>query len=728
MTVTRIGQHRGAPALFIDDEPVFAAQYWPGWGPPTTPEEQEENRRAGALGLHVYNTAIFAQTWCGPRPGADTPYDFSALAGKFQQFLDVDPEALFHIRMVIEAPEWWRQAHPEECEMLENGKPFHQSFASDLWRREAADLLTAYIRHMQDTGLHERVIAYHPCATPWQEWATYNAMFDLCSDYSEPMRLHFRRWLLTRYGTDQALRQAWGDAAACLDTAEVPPPQVQRASQHHHFRDPVQGRWALDYFECFNELVADDIIHFCSVVKEASRHEKIVGVFYGYLMEMSWNGGFFRYDPSTQVPAYVRSGHLAVRKLLASRVVDFFSSPLAYGFRHVGGDAPFMTVHDSIKAHGKIYFAEDDSRTHRAGVTNPSYGAPKTAPEAVQILRRNFANTVCRSSAIWWAGHECACTLDEDLRACLADFRRIGDASMHLDRSSASQIAVVVDERSLPYEAFSRAFDWPGIYLQRVFGLARLGAPHDVWLLDDLVSGIAPPYRLYFFLNPFRVTAEQRAGLRAHVLRGGATVIWAYASGITDDQTFDPRLVEDLTGIRVATWDVAWGCQAMITNFEHPITAGLASNTHWGTTGDLGPSVEVVDPEATVLGIVVGGDGRCEPGVALKDMGDWQSLYVGAPNIPSQVLRGMARYAGVHIYSDHDDVLYANHAFVAVHTLRGETKRIALPEPRPVYEVFSRRQVAHAPVRGFTDWVGAGQTHLYHLGRGADLGQARAGG
>jgi hypothetical protein len=112
--------------------------------------------------------------------------------------------------------------------------------------------------------------------------------------------------------------------------------------------------------------------------------------------------------------------------------------------------------------------------------------------------------------------------------------------------------------------------------------------------------------------------------------------------------------------------DLAWGCEAMITNFEHPITKGLSNNTHWGTSADLGPSFEVDDPDATVLGIVVTGDGRCEPGTAIKEMGDWQSLYVGAPNLPSHVLRAVARYVGVHIYSEHDDVFYANRSFVRI--------------------------------------------------------------
>lgn len=719
MPRTRIAMHLGAPTLFLDDQPVYAAEYWPGWGPPETEAQREEYGRAGKLGLHIYNTAVFSETWVGPGQ-----YNFSQLEAKFGRFVEVDPGALFHIRMSIEAPEWWRQAYPEECEEFEDGTRFAQSYASSRWRQDAGDLIRAYLAFLRQSWIGARVVAYHPCAAPWQEWGTYNSMYDKCSDYSLPMQAHYRAWLRQRYGHDQALRTAWQDPGVSLDTAVVPAPEVQRAQERFTFRDPVADRQAMDYLECFNELVADDIVYFCRLIKEAAHGENIVGVFYGYLMEMAWNAGFFYRAPSYPFSAYARSGHLALARLLDCPYIDFFSSPLSYGFRHVGGDAPYMVLHDSIKAHGKIYFAEDDCRSHLTGPTDQNYGAPKTPQDAVSIYRRNFANALCRSSGIWWLGGEnAASTLEEDLRACLEEFAHLGQASMHLDRSTASQIAVVVDERSLIHKGFDKHLEWSAIFLQRHFGLARCGAPYDVWLLDDLANGRAPSYRMYLFLNAWTLDARQRQGLRQHVLRDGALAVWGYASGVSDTIGFGPELVSDLTGIRMRQEDLIWGSEAVVTNHEHPLTRRLPASTHWGTPADIGPSFEVIDDQAVVLGVVVTGNGRCEPGVAYKEQDGWRSLYVGAPNLPAAVLREFARFAGVHVYSEEDDVLYANHCFVGLHTVKGGEKQIRLPEARPVYEVYSRRVVAPDPVAQFADAVSARETRLYYLGHPVDLGR-----
>ena len=67
--------------------------------------------------------------------------------------------------------------------------------------------------------------------------------------------------------------------------------------------------------------------------------------------------------------------------------------------------------------------------------------------------------------------------------------------------------------RSLFYEDIRNLYSLPGIWHQRHQGLARFGAPYDIYLMQDLVDGKLPPYKLYVFLNAFHLDAARRAAL-----------------------------------------------------------------------------------------------------------------------------------------------------------------------------------------------------------------------
>jgi hypothetical protein len=81
------------------------------------------------------------------------------------------------------------------------------------------------------------------------------------------------------------------------------------------------------------------------------------------------------------------------------------------------------------------------------------------------------------------------------------------------------------------------------------------------------------------------------------------------------------------------------------------------------------------------------------------------------------VLREIARYVGVHLYSESEDVLYADRYHVALHTVRAGAKRVYLPYRADVWEVYSGRFVGRN-CTAFEDVMEAGSTHLYYYGPG----------
>jgi len=281
------------------------------------------------------------------------------------------------------------------------------------------------------------------------------------------------------------------------------------------------------------------------------------------------------------------------------------------------------------------------------------------------------------------------------------------------NRTSPAQVAIVIDAENWFYRSTLNNFDIPN-WRNRHWGIARMGAPVDSILLSDLLEGRAQDYKFYFFMNAFHFSASQRETIKSLLRRDGRVALWLYAPGfVGEDLSVDYS--NDLTGINLRVIERQWGANIYLSNFEHPITRNLPTSTFWGTDTRLGPLFIVDDPEVVTLGTVVINQGRCEPGFVIREEPDWASLYSAAPNLPPGVLKEVARYAGVHIFSESEDVLYADHNYVALHTVRAAVKTIRLPHRADIWEVYSNRRVGRDCTE-FQDWMEAGSTHLYYYG------------
>ncbi|MCK7524032.1 MAG: hypothetical protein MZV64_43595 [Ignavibacteriales bacterium] len=186
----------------------------------------------------------------------------------------------------------------------------------------------------------------------------------------------------------------------------------------------------------------------------------------------------------------------------------------------------------------------------------------------------------------------------------------------------------------------------------------------------------------------------RRGALSREIRKEGRTALWIYAPGYIKDA---PGLenMEEITGFGFGAGEQPWGPLCHITDFGHPITRGLAEDLSWGTNSKLAPIFHIEDPEARVLGEVVYSQGNCRPGFAVKEFRDWKSVYSAAPNLPAPVLRAVARWSGVHIYSDAGDVLYANRSLLGVHSLSGGARTFKLGRrAATVVDLFTGRTIA----------------------------------
>ena len=218
-----------------------------------------------------------------------------------------------------------------------------------------------------------------------------------------------------------------------------------------------------------------------------------------------------------------------------------------------------------------------------------------------------------------------------------------------------AEVAVLVDAESMYYLDGKADFYNDLLYKQR-YGLYRMGTPFDLFSFGDLATLDLSRYKLVFLPNLFVTDAKRRALLRDKVCTGGKTVLWGYSPGIIADGKYDPRQVEALTGI---PWEA----------------------------GEL----------------------------ASREMDGWRSVYSPRPNVPADVLRKLAREAGVHIYCEAEEPLYANDRLIALHTITGGPRTIVLPKKcRRVTEVFSGRLVAENTDR-FEDTLTPPCTVMYEV-------------
>ncbi|NOR15432.1 MAG: hypothetical protein GQ544_06995 [Candidatus Aminicenantes bacterium] len=371
---------------------------------------------------------------------------------------------------------------------------------------------------------------------------------------------------------------------------------------------------------------------------------------------------------------------------------------------------------NSLRIHNKLYLFEDDTRTHTND--HPAYGRARDLQESTAILKRNLAYIATHGHGVWWLinqGHMDP-TYEPAFKPLIKSFQELGTFIQYTNRTPSAEVAVLLDDESFFYETVKNELDFPLIFKQRLVGLPRMGAPFDVYLLHDFLEGRLRPYKLYIFLNAFRLDEHRRSALKKELRRGGRTAVWIYAPGYIKDMPAVEN-IEDITGIKVASHDRPWPSYIHITNYQHALTQNLTQDVTWGTDSRLAPLFHVEDPEAVELGQVVYSQGRCRVGYALKKFPEWTSIYSAVPNLPSAVLREIARTAGVHLYSEKGDVLYATSELLGVHTLSGGTRRFELTRNvEIVYDLFNRKAIAEG-VRFFEVSLDPVSTSLFYTGK-----------
>ena len=148
------------------------------------------------------------------------------------------------------------------------------------------------------------------------------------------------------------------------------------------------------------------------------------------------------------------------------------------------------------------------------------------------------------------------------------------------------------------------------------------------------------------------------------------------------------------------------------THGTDTLLSGMASDLVYGTDLATSPVITVDDPNAAVLGVM--SDSQ-RTGLAVMRMRGWTSLYSAAPMLPTTLLRNLALASGVHVYTQGDEVVWANRSMLAVNVNNGGPRTISLPRKATVTELFSGKLIDRNTDRFTVDFADKA-TLLFHLG------------
>jgi beta-galactosidase len=567
----------------------FGADYNPEQWPRAVWDDDVRAMRAA--GVTIVSLAVFSWALIEPAEGR---YDFGWLDDSLD-LLHANGIAVDLGTATASPPPWLTTKHPEILPVDRLGATVwpggrqHWRPTSPVFREHAARLVRAMARRY---GGHPALVAWHVS----NELGCHNVY-----DYSDDAARAFRTWLQTRYGSLDALNEAWGTAFWSQrygDWDQILPPRL--AATH-----PNPGR-QLDFKRFCSDALKDYLRAERDILRELTPDLPVTTNF----MVMGETNGMDYADWAAEVD-FVANDHYA-QSGPGSRDELSFSANLT---GNVAGGRPWYLMEHSSSAVNwqPVNVAKRTGELARDSLTHVAHGA-----DAVCFFqwRQSAAGAEKYHSAmVPHAGEDSAVFRSVvDLGATLRSLAPVAGAPRTPSRAAivfdwTSWWASELDSHPSDRLRYRReALDWYSAFLD-------LGVRVDVVPVGAALDGydvvVAPVLHV--------VPASLAERLTAYVA-GGGHLVTTYFSGIVDENDHVwlggyPGPLRDLLGIRIEEFA--------------PLLDDQRVELDNGTTGTLWTDrIDVTGPDVDVLAWYKTGDQAGRAAVTRRAVGEGSAAYV----------------------------------------------------------------------------------------------------
>ena len=581
--------------------------YGGDYNPDQWPEEvwDDDVRLMKKAGVNLVSVGIFSWAKIETSEGV---YDFDWL----DRIIDKLGEAGVAVDLAsatASPPMWLTQAHPEVLwkdyrgDVCQPGARQHWRPTSPVFREYALKLCRAMAEHYKGNPY---VVAWHVS----NEYGCHNRF-----DYSEDAEHAFQQWCEERYGTIDAVNDAWGTAfwaQRMNDFSEIVPP---RFIGDGNFMNPGK---LLDYKRFSSDALKAFYIAERDALAEITPDLPLTTNFM-----VSASGSVLDYDDWGDEVDFVSNDHYFIP---GEAHLDelAFSASLVDGIARK--DPWFLMEHSTSAVNWReINYRKEPGQLVRDSLAHVAMGADAVC--YFQWRQSKAGAEKFHSAMVPHAGEDSA--VFRDVCELGADLNKLSDEGILGSRLAKSRVAVVFDYES---EWATEHTATPTQHVHHVDEpLAWFRALADQGVTADVVPvrGAWDDYEMVVLPSVYLLSEETTRRVRDYVVGGGRLVV-TYYTGISDEKDHVwlggyPGSIRDVVGVRVEEF--------MPMGDDFTGVPDRLELSNGAVAHDIADVIGSVDGTATVLETFkddpwTGMDGA--PAIVAHTFGEGRSVYVGA--------------------------------------------------------------------------------------------------